>query len=322
MSMDHDRSDKPITEQEGVMFAANPAWERGRKRKGLGGRKISAAPAATAAAVEPTSTITPEPRTFAAERDYEEPMALDRPVARPVERPMTPDAAGTEYSAMGATMASPRAAALETDSGMVAPIGREPRRTAARTHKSSAAPAAIAAGVAAVALVGAAGWYATQADDGIPELAPGQPADTQVATAPLPQAPLPAETSATAPTTVNPTAPPVRAQAPARAERRMAQAAPRTRPAAAAPSASESGLNASTTTTLPDGPQPYSTLNPGAAPAPVNPPAPPVNQAAPAPTTEAPAAIPATPPTLPSEPSTTEPPKTEAPPTTATPPTS
>lgn len=40
-------SDKPITEQEGAMFAAQPVWERSRKRKGFGGRRaVSGAPSA------------------------------------------------------------------------------------------------------------------------------------------------------------------------------------------------------------------------------------------------------------------------------------
>ena len=82
MSMDseHDRSETASNEQESPMFAARPIWEeRGRKRRGLGRKAAPAAPAAT---------ISPEPRTFASERDYDEPMALDTPVDSPRDRSM------------------------------------------------------------------------------------------------------------------------------------------------------------------------------------------------------------------------------------------
>lgn len=312
MSMDHERDlpESPNTEEDGGLFAARPIWEqRGRKRRGLGGRKTAAAPA---------PTISPEPRTFAAERDYEDPMALDTPVD-----PVTGDLARTSYADMrdnpaAATVATgaPVApvAADESDTGMVAPIGRDSTRADNAPRSKGIGPAAIAAGVVVLGAIGAVGWYASRDNDRIPELAPG--GTEQVATAPLPPVDLPPNPPAAADTAVNPPAPaaatPPRATVQPAAPRRMASST-RTRPAAAAaPSASDTAADASTT--LPAGPQPYSTLNPGAAPPPPVNPAP--TQAAPPPS-EAPAAIPATPPTLPTEttpptdpaPTPTEPPR-------------
>lgn len=290
MSMDYQgrASGKSITEQEGVMFAAQPVWERNRKRKGGFGRKAAAAPA---------PVVAPEPRSFAAERDA--PMPLDRPVERPVDAPYV--------------RAEP---AMASDEGLVAPIGRPTARVSRGSKSKGMGAAALVAGVVTLGAVGAVGWMATQGGDGVPEIAPGQ---AEIAAAPLP--PLVAEPSTPAPQydpamEVNPPA----AAPPPRATTRAAPVRPaqsRTRPAvAAAPSAGDTAVNASAT--LPAGPQPYSTLNPGAAPPPaVTPPAAVTpttpTQAAPAPTEE-PAAIPSTPPTLPD---TTTPavPPTETPPT-------
>lgn len=293
MSMDHERNEKPITEEEGGMFAAQPIWERrGNKRRGFGGRKTAA----------PAPTVAPEPRTFAAERDYDEPMALDTPID-----PQTGDDPRARYDEMrpaatAAMATTPPAAEPASDSGLVAPIGRSASRADRGPRSKGVGPAAIAAGVVALGAIGAVGWYATRDNDGIPELAPGQATESQVATAPLPPVDLPPNNPALperAGATTAAATPPratVRAAAPARAERRMASAN-RTRPAAA--SAGDTGVNASATATLPAGPQPYSTLNPGAAPPP------PVNTPAPAtaapPPAESPAQIPATPPTLPTE---------------------
>jgi hypothetical protein len=311
MSIDRDRNDseKPVTEQEGVMFAAQPIWERrGRKRGGFG-RK--AAPAAAA------PTVSPEPRSFAAERDYEEPMALDTPVDNPLDRPMADRPMDRDYvRAEYAPAAVPAAASTlpeEADSGMVAPIGRASTRAGAdRAPKSKGiGPAAMAAAVVTVGALGAVGWYATRDNDGIPEIAPGSPTTSEIAAAPLPPVDMPpspqvADTSVNPPNAVAPPRQTVRATAPVR----TAQAT-RTRPAAAAPSAADTGVN--TSAAIPAGPQPYSTLNPGATtPAPVNPvvtPTPPT-QAAPPPTeTPAPAPTQATPPTEP-EPETTVTPPT------------
>jgi hypothetical protein len=311
MSMDHERdlSESPNTEGDGGLFAARPIWEqRGRKR--LGGRKAAAAPA---------PTISPEPRTFAAERDYEEPMALDTPVD-----PVSGDYPRASYADMhqnaapatvatGAPLAASEAA--QSDSIVAAPIGRPSTRADRAPRSKGVGPAAIAAGVVALGAIGAAGWYASRDNDGIPELAPGQVSEAQVATAPLPPVDLPpTPPAAAADTAVNPppaAAEPPRASVQPVAPRRMASST-RTRPAAAAPSAEDTAVNTSTTA-IPAGPQPYSTLNPGAAPPPPVNPTP--TQAAPPPS-ETPAAVPATPPTLPTEatpptdpaPTTTEPP--------------
>jgi hypothetical protein len=325
MSMDYERngSDKPITEQEGVMFAAQPVWERNRKRRGFGGRKTTSA-AAPETNIAPMTTVAPEPRSFAADRD-DEPMALDTPV--------TPGAyprAG--YTDMRDTRATPAEAVTTPvssaplrndaaeDAGLVAAIGRPTARGKGTTRSRNMGPAAIAAGVVALGAIGAVGWMASHGDDGVPELSPGQPTESQVAAAPLPPVDMPTAPAA-ADTAVNPppaatasAAAAARPAAPARAQPRMAQA-PRTRPAATG--AETAGVNASATT-LPTGPQPYSTLNPGAATPPaVDAPA----TATTAPTSvapaEAPAAIPSTPPTLPTE---TNPPTATPAPATAEPP--
>ena len=271
--------DKPITEQEGVMFAANPVWERGKKRRGFG-RK--AAPAAT---VAPIPTVTPEPRTFAAERDYEEPMALDRPIDRPIDRPDPV----TTY-AMGPAAATPSTlAAEEPDAGLVAPIGRPTTRVDRQPKSRGIGPAAIAAGAIALVAAGGVGWYAMQDRDGVPELTPGV-TTSEVASAPLPPVDMPAsDPSLTAQNVLPQRAAPAAAEPPrqvARVERRTTTT--RTRPAAA--SADTSGINASGTAAIPSAPQPYSALNPST----VNP--------APAPTQAAPEPIPSTPPTVAPEP--------------------
>jgi len=301
MSMDHDRRESETpTQQEGMMFAATPIWERNRKRRGLGGRK------ATPAAAEPT--IAPEPRSFAAEPDdVEEPMALDRPVT---DRTMATDYSRAEYADMGpSATATNSTLAAEDDAGLVAPIARTDRQP----RSNGVGPAVIGAAAIAAVAIAAGGWFVTR-DNGVPELAPGS-TTSEMATAPLPvpatELPLspPAEVAATP----APPAPVVTARA--EPPRATVRAAPRVRPAAAAPSASSSGVNASTSAALPDGPQPYSALNPGTTPPPVNPS---VNQAAPAPT-EAPAEIPATPPTATPEPTPTPPSEDPTPPQ-ATPP--
>lgn len=297
MSMDHERDRAPNTEEEGGLFAARPIWEqRGRKRGAFGSRKAAATPA-------PAAPVSPEPRTFAAERDHEEPMALDTPVD-----PVSGDVPRTSYADMRETAS----AAAEPDSGMVASIDRPLTRADRAPRSKGIGPAAIAAGVVALGAIGAVGWYASRDNDGIPELAPGQATESELAAAPLPPVDLPPSSPAAADTAVNPppaVAEPPRASVTPAAPRRTASAT-RTRPAAAAPSAEGTAVNASTTA-LPAGPLPYSTLNPGAAPPePVNP-AP--TQAAPPPS-EAPAAIPSTPPTLPAEPPTDAAPTTTEPP--------
>ncbi|MBL8555898.1 MAG: hypothetical protein JNL41_16600 [Phenylobacterium sp.] len=291
--------DKPITEQEGVMFAATPAWERGKKRRGLVSKKAArAAPAVTVA-----PEVAPEPRSFATAREAE---ARTAPNADRIDQ--------TTAYAMGAAAAAPTIGETldAEDAGLVAPIHRPSARKTRSATSGGVSPAAIAAGAVAVVVAGGIGFYAMRGgDSGIPELTPGA-ATSEVAVAPLeapPSAPAPGER---AQNILPERAAPPSAPAPrevARAEPRAA--APRVRPAAAA-SAEASGTNASAT--IPAGPQPYSTLNPanpGAAPT-----------IAPPPVEVAPEPIPSTPPVTSPEPTTTSPtaPETVLPPET-TPPT-
>lgn len=288
MSMDFNgrESEKPITDQEGVMFAAQPVWERSRKRKGFGARRAA-------------TPVAQEPRSFAAERD-EEPMALDTPVDRAYGR--------SEYVTTHSTLAAEPE--VEGDGGLVAPIGigRGASRSTRAKASGGVAPAAIAAGVLALGALGATGWYMSRADtSGVPELTPGS-TTSQVAVAPLTPTAPPAQVAVN--DTPPPPAPAPRAAEPARTST-PARSTARARPAQAS-SAATAGVNASATTALPDGPQPYSSASPSQAPAPVNPPV-----VALPPASEAPAAVPSTPPTATPEPA----PTTEAPtPQTAAPP--
>src|SRR5262245_16991937 len=129
MSMDFERnrSNNSVTETENPAFAVTPVWERRSKKRGAFSRK--AAPAAT--------VVAPEPRTFAAERDYDEPMALDTPIDQPTPRP---DYVRVERPAMTS------AAAVEADEGLVAPIGRPSARSDRGPKSKGMGPAAIAAG--------------------------------------------------------------------------------------------------------------------------------------------------------------------------------
>ena len=137
-------------------------------------------------------------------------------------------------------------------------------RTVKARNAGGVSTITLAAAAGAILVLGGAGWFATRNNDAIPELAP-VPATTEIAAAPMASAPLPVEVAAndTAP------APPAAQAAPAR-RAAPAPASARVRPAAA--SAGETGVNVSAT--LPDGPQPYATLNPSAAPQPVIPTAP------------------------------------------------
>ncbi len=310
---------------EAPLFAATPVWERNRKKKGFGARRAPAAEAATVAV--PEARVAPETRSFAQEeyaapladtsdrpmversmqpqmdRSLDRPMSsvdsigsMERPIERPIERP----------TVAPSVMASPTPEAeTATDAGMVAPISRT--RTV-KERRNGASPAVITGGLAALAAVGAIGWYASRPPAGVPELAPGA-IDSQVAVAPLtPATPPAAQVAATtaAPPVTAPSRTAVARAAPARQDTSTARA----RPAAA--SADGGGVNASATTALPDGPQPYSTLNPGASPAAAAPPTIIVPPAA----TAAPAAIPQTPPTAP-----VETPAADSTPSAATPPT-
>ena len=269
------------TNGDAPLFAAQPVWERSRKKKGMFGAKRPAEPMAAA---EPAimandrlapdglapDRIAPETRSFAAEDTS---IILDSPIDRPF-------AAGT-----GATMTH---STLAADEPLAAPIGRPAMARSVKARNAGPSAAVIAGAIAAVALVAVGGWYAMAPRDGVPELAPGQ-TTSEVAAAPIVTAEQPAEVAA-----ATNTLPDRQLSAPVRSAPRQvaqAQAPARVRPAA---SAAETGTNASAAAVLPDAPQPYSTLNPSAAPAQVTPP--PV-EAAPAPVeTAPPAAIPETPP--------------------------
>jgi hypothetical protein len=279
------------SDAESSMFGATPVWDRARKRRGFGGRK-SAAPRTevpkTEAAPPPAAA---EPRSFAPD-DYstmgpaEQEMILDRPLA--ADQPLQ----------TGPTVTNSTLAAEEP---LAAPIGPTERTRTVVAKKSGPSSAMIAGGVAVLALIGVGGWYLARPHDGVPELAPGQPTTSEVAAAPvMPAIEQPAEVDR-ATNTLPSRAGPARA-----APTQVAQAAPRARvrPAAArAPSAGEAGTNASAV--LPEGPKPYSALNPSA-PTQVTP-----APAAPAPTEAAPS-IPQTPPVEPPA-SQTTPPETTPP---------
>jgi len=212
--------------------------------------------------------VAEEPRSFMADEDDDAEMVLDRPVG------------------------AARAAQAEDDAGMVAPIGRSAQEPRSRGMGAGIAVAAVAA----VAVLAAGGWYLMRDTDSVPELAAGAPS-TEVATAAPAPAALPPVVD-TPPTVdvqqaaATPPAEPPRTTV--RTERRMASVA-RARPASST-SVEASGVDASAT--LPDGPQPYSSLNPGATPTPVNPtPAPTTQATPPTPTPAEP--IPSTPPTAP-----------------------
>lgn len=270
MSMDYDRSDDPITNGEGQMFAATPVWDRSRKRKGgLGLRRTTTAAAAS-----------PEPRSFNSDHETGSPEHI------------TPAMAGPEYAAMAGAL-SPTANGEAADASMFAPISRRgaDRRTP-RPGKHGVAPAAIAAGIVALGAIGATGWYMSRDNDGVPELSPGQPVTSEIATAPT----MPPMTSAVPqPTAAEPAAIAAAQPAPVRAEPGRLTTA-RARPALAT-SAEERAVNASATT-LPDTPQPYTSVNPAAAPPTLTFPAP----TSPTTSADAPAPVPSTPPTLPADP--------------------
>jgi hypothetical protein len=276
MSMHYEtrEPEKSVTDAKGVLFAATPVWERGRKRRGLGGRKVAADRAASAPAEERSFSPASAP-------------AASNPSISTHEPSPSPD--------------RPVESTTQAHDGLVAPIGRRTspsRGTTRDTRPSGAITATIAAGVVAVGALGAGAWYLMSEGDSVPELAPGS-VTTEVAAAPI----LPPAADQATPLAVEPPLAPAAtppAETPLTTARRDAAPAPRARPAAVAPSAESAAQNASASVTLPEGPQPYASLNPGSAPAPaaVNPPVvniPPASEAAPAPA-EAPAEFPAAPP--------------------------
>lgn len=237
------------TDAEGVLFPADPAWDRSKKRRG-GAAKT---PARIDLAAEPVRRP-PEPRSFATET---------------------------------AATVTPSTLAAEETVHVADPV-TAPRTTQAR--KSGPSPAVMALALGAVVILGGVGLYAMQPHDGgVAKLTPGEPAATDIAALPVAPAAndvdvatntLPARTATTTP-------------APAAAPARMArQSAPvpaaRVRPPT---SRAATGSSSDASAVMPDGPKPYTVLNPSA-PTQVTPP-----PAAPA-TTEVtpPAAIPTTPP--------------------------
>ena len=127
MSMDSNghEPDKSLTDEEGVMFPSTPVWERGRKRRGFGGRK--SAPAAPAEAAPPP--VAPEARSFASDPIETGGPSIDDPVIEPsLDRPTM-------------TYGEPPSPVMRTDEpeGLVAPIGARTRFT---THESTARCAA------------------------------------------------------------------------------------------------------------------------------------------------------------------------------------
>lgn len=254
------------TNSEAPLFAANPVWERRGKKRGFGARK-TAAPAASTA---PQREVAPEPRSFASD-----------------PRPTSAAAVAPAMARADAVTPSTPAAAQ--------PAAAPFNRTRAVKRSSGPSPALIGGAVGAVALLAVGGWYASQPrDGGVPELTPGVVSE-ELATAPV-EPPEQLTAANVLPQRAAP-APMQIAQAPTQPPASRPAPPARTRPA---DSASDQGVNASTTATLPAGPQPYATLNPGAepaavAPTQVNPPLAP----APAPLDTAPPVIPSTPPIAP-----------------------
>lgn len=284
MSMNYNDPTRPATsptDEEGILFAPVPAWERGKKRRGLG-------MGAAKRVAEPRTFETTDATTY---RD-------ERPVAAAVTGAPTIDT----RDGFGRTTATTSTLAAEDDTAFTAPIGRT---TTVRKTKSGVPGAAVAAGIVALAAIGGAGWYMNQDNDTqVAELTPGV-TETSTSTTALATAPI---------------APPAPAATPRPMQMAAAEQArtttttrrvttTRTRPAAAAPSAGEQGVNASGRADLPTGPQPYSTLQGTSAGSPTTAaPAPAVTP----PVTEAPVSA---------EPTPVNPPAAEAAPTPATPPT-
>lgn len=280
MSMNYNDPTRPAaspTDEEGILFAPVPAWERGKKRRGLG-------MGAAKRVAEPRTFETTDATTY---RD-------ERPVAAAVTGAPIIDT----RDGFGRTTATTSTLAAEEDTSFTAPISRT---TTVRKTKSGVPGAAVAAGIVALAAIGGAGWYMSQDNDTqVAELTPGV-SETSTSTTALATAPIAPPAPAATPRPMQ-----VAAAEPARTTtttRRVTTT--RTRPAVAAPSAAEQGINASGRAALPTGPQPYSTLQGTSAP---------VTQ----PVTEAP--VTATPPVS-AEPTPVNPPAAEAAPTPATPPT-
>lgn len=250
------------------LMAATPIWEtRGKKRRGRGGASNPSASGLAAATTTSAgaSTVAAEPRSFDSPMDTPRERAISE--TRPMTEPSMASAAMATDPMTGRPDMTEHSAVDTTDAGLVAPIGRT-RAHATPARRSGAPVAAIAAGAVALAAVGAAGWYATRTDDGVAELTPGATQESlTIAEAPPAASAAPLATAPEAATQASTPAPTTAAAA--TTERRAAvrtASVSRVRPAAtSAPSATEAGIDASGTATLPTGPQPYSTLSPGAA---------------------------------------------------------
>lgn len=215
------------------MFGSTPIWERNRKRKLGGGSK--------AASAEPVVRHERAPvRHEAATAAPQRPVFAERPIAQ----------RATPAAASGSALNEPivRNPAFESSAPRTAA-----KRTPSPKGKSGASPIAIAAGLAVVVGLGAAGFYAMQprSDGGVAELTPGSTASAPTATpttvaanttAPTPGMTTPAATTpaaAPAPTQVASVEP-----APAR---RAATPVRRAAPAPAAMSADQASADVSAT---------------------------------------------------------------------------
>jgi hypothetical protein len=278
------------TESGDSLFAATPIWERGGKKR-RGGLGRSAAPSATTGAATGATTATgATASTLGADTGHS-----------------TVSSGGSTMGGStvgGASIDRPIHSHSATTTAASEPMMAAPPRTHTTAPKKKAGiPAgALAAGVVALGGLAAAGWYASQPNDGgLAQLEPGQPSEMAAATSSA--APM-ASTAPTQTAGMDTAAPPAVTAGSGAGERATISerrsgaprdvAISRTRPAATAAAAGEVGVNASATTTLPAGPQPYSALS-GGAPSSVTTDTP---TAAPSPT------APATVPTLPADPAT------------------
>jgi len=309
-------------ESDTPMFAPVPAWERGKKRRGFGSGRASAAQA---------GPVAEEPRSFAAEPQSEREMDT-----------LAGDQRDYAFDPIEPAATAGDSAFPLPPEGESAFSGTPTYVSASAGGRSNAAPMVVAAGIILLGGLGAAGWYVSQTHNaGMAQLTPGSTTTTTTATtaAPpvqtaenaTPQAALPAASASAAapPAAPEAAAPPVGAHttttttatthnSPTGSVTHKTTVA-RARPASR--SAEDVGANASAT--LPASPQPYQPSS-QAAPTPTAPPVlnvPTTVHAAPAPTPEPPASTAAPAPTqsVPAPPTTTTtPPAT--PPTQTTPP--
>jgi hypothetical protein len=231
--------DKPNnSEADSPMFAPVPAWERGKKRRGLGGGR--------------TGRVAEEPRSFASDPD--ERLAARESMVReptwPAPDAIAPD--GIVYERLE-----------EPADGVFAGT---PVYADAASRKGGIAPVAIAAGIIMLGGVAAAGWYFTQSHNtGLAQLTPGQAVTTTTTIAPAPTAPASSASLAATPevTPTTPSAPAAAAASPTNPTAATAHesAAPPPHhalaPRAAPVSRSAGDTATDASATLPAAPQPY-----------------------------------------------------------------